>query len=169
MVIDLTGRVFGRWRVESRSARRCSRNRSALWTCRCECGTVKAVSSESLRQGLSRSCGCLVSDTNRKRNTLPEGEAYTRQQLRYYKRSARDRGHSWGLSDVQVIDLLKAECLYCGEMPAKGIDRFDNAFGYVRGNAMPCCKVCNYAKRTMSAPEFFAWIKKVAKHLSYAF
>jgi hypothetical protein len=51
--IDRTGHVFGRWTALSRvSGQR-------KWLCRCECGTVKTVATSHLRQGKSRSCGCL--------------------------------------------------------------------------------------------------------------
>lgn len=51
--IDRTGHVFGRWTALSRiSGQR-------KWLCRCECGTIRAVSTSHLRQGKSKSCGCL--------------------------------------------------------------------------------------------------------------
>lgn len=51
--IDRTGHVFGRWTALSRiSGQR-------KWLCKCECGTVKTVSTSHLRQGKSKSCGCL--------------------------------------------------------------------------------------------------------------
>jgi hypothetical protein len=51
--IDRTGHVFGRWTALSRiSGQR-------KWLCKCECGTVRAVSTSHLRRGKSRSCGCL--------------------------------------------------------------------------------------------------------------
>lgn len=53
---DITGQRFGRWLVVAF-------NRSAaapLWDCRCDCGTVRVVSGDSLRRGRSQSCGCLA-------------------------------------------------------------------------------------------------------------
>lgn len=43
---DLTGRVFGRWKVIKRAPNRVSKSgktRSIMWLCECECGTRKAV------------------------------------------------------------------------------------------------------------------------------
>jgi hypothetical protein len=54
---DLSGRVFGRWVVLSRSGTTLTQR--ALWLCRCECGTEKSVIGAYLRSGRSRSCGCL--------------------------------------------------------------------------------------------------------------
>ena len=57
---DLTGRRFGRWLVlEETDERKCG---SVMWKCRCDCGTVKAVSSNSLKMGKSLSCGCYNRD-----------------------------------------------------------------------------------------------------------
>ena len=56
--MDLTGLKFGRWTVVTN--RGTSPGRSALWECRCDCGTIRTVTSNTLRQGRSRSCGCLI-------------------------------------------------------------------------------------------------------------
>lgn len=49
---DLTGQQFGRWTVLQRVP-------GNMWHCRCACGVEKSVYGGSLRNGLSRSCGCL--------------------------------------------------------------------------------------------------------------
>lgn len=54
-LIDLTGQRFGRWVVLEKAPRHRS---SVYWICKCDCGTVKAVNSQSLRKGESLSCGC---------------------------------------------------------------------------------------------------------------
>lgn len=60
MLIDLTGRTFGRWTVVSRSIAK-PRGRTT-WTSRCECGVVRDVEGYTLRNGLSTSCGCYRSE-----------------------------------------------------------------------------------------------------------
>lgn len=58
--IDLTGQVFGRLTViEEEIPRKTKRIR---WICQCECGTIKAISSNDLRMGKTLSCGCLRND-----------------------------------------------------------------------------------------------------------
>lgn len=55
---DLTGQVFGRWSViEFHDTR--EQDRTTMWLCKCECGTIRAVRASPLRFGRSKSCGCL--------------------------------------------------------------------------------------------------------------
>lgn len=61
-VDDATGLKFGRWTVIS------SLNRHK-WECICECGTTKDVNSGNLRQGKTKSCGCLQKELVASRRT----------------------------------------------------------------------------------------------------
>lgn len=54
-LIDLTGQRFGRWTVLERAP---NRNRTVYWLCQCDCGTIKEVKGQCLREGESTSCGC---------------------------------------------------------------------------------------------------------------
>lgn len=54
--LNLTGERFGRWLVIG-FARHTGKH--GYWTCRCDCGTVRAVARQSLNGGHSQSCGCL--------------------------------------------------------------------------------------------------------------
>lgn len=63
--IDLTGQRFGRLTVESRIG---TKNKSSLWLCRCDCGAMTQVPSNSLRTGNTKSCGCLFSEMLSERN-----------------------------------------------------------------------------------------------------
>lgn len=54
--IDLTGQTFGKWKVEGYVET--DIRRKTIWSCRCDCGTVRNVYGSNLRNGLSTSCGC---------------------------------------------------------------------------------------------------------------
>jgi hypothetical protein len=56
-LIDLTGKRFGRWQV---IGPREKRNGVSVWLSRCDCGKEEWPSGQSLRNGTSRSCGCLA-------------------------------------------------------------------------------------------------------------
>ena len=62
--VDLTGQVFGRWTVVGP---RHVRRSIPIWRCRCSCGSEKWVVSQTLRNGSSRSCGCLLREETAKR------------------------------------------------------------------------------------------------------
>lgn len=60
--LDLTGRRFGRWMVVELGEKR---GRKFYWCCRCDCGVEKLVHGEHLKEGRSRSCGCLNREAQR--------------------------------------------------------------------------------------------------------
>jgi hypothetical protein len=105
--------------------------------------------------------------------SLPDGESLKHQILYSVKDGAKSRNLTWELSDDYATSLLFSNCEYCGseprnnmrnQMPYNGIDRIDNSKGYVPGNVVSCCKICNLAKRTMSVNDFMEWIKQVYAH-----
>lgn len=51
---DLTGKVFGKWKVLDRLPN--NRRNQSQWTCQCECGTTQAVSGSGLRNKSSTQC-----------------------------------------------------------------------------------------------------------------
>lgn len=58
---DLTGMVFGFWSVIERSDIPESvryKKKRGYWVCLCKCGYVGIVRGNSLRSGVSKSCGC---------------------------------------------------------------------------------------------------------------
>lgn len=61
---DMTGSVFGFLVVLHRGPARMS---GATWVCKCECGNVRTVRAVSLREGKTRSCGCLRRSASQER------------------------------------------------------------------------------------------------------
>lgn len=58
--IDLTGQVFGRLTVIERGTN--SSDGKARWLCRCTCGNTTLVTGRLLRNGHTKSCGCLSAE-----------------------------------------------------------------------------------------------------------
>lgn len=56
-LIDLTGQRFGRLSVIERAPN--SPGGSAMWRCKCDCGKETITTTAKLRNGHTRSCGCL--------------------------------------------------------------------------------------------------------------
>ena len=90
MALELTGDRFGRLIVVGRHG---SRKWRSTWLCRCDCGGEKVVRSDNLRNGDTRSCGCLTKDQGeavRARNTK-HGMFGTPEYVAYHTASARCR------------------------------------------------------------------------------
>ena len=154
------------------------------WFCRCDCGNFTIVSSQHLRGGNTKSCGCLQKErSGQAHNKLPKGQAAFNRILRDYKVGARDRNLEWSLTDEQVKRLITQPCYYCGAKPRlhsdfiasytcngnflyTGIDRVNNSKGYSPDNVVSCCSLCNYMKQTISQDLFKKQIANIYNHLN---
>lgn len=58
---DMTGMVFGKLTVVSKSNFKNSYSNHTYWNCKCECGNTCIVMGANLRKGNTTSCGCLLS------------------------------------------------------------------------------------------------------------
>ena len=64
--IDLTGQRFGRLVVISYNEEVSKQKKSSHWNCKCECGNEVVVWVNSLRKGVTISCGCYHSEKMKK-------------------------------------------------------------------------------------------------------
>lgn len=64
--IDITGKRFGKLTVLNRSDN--SKHGASRWTCMCDCGEKTIVLGSSLKNGRTKSCGCLTVISNKKRS-----------------------------------------------------------------------------------------------------
>lgn len=55
---DIRGQRFGRLTVLEEDGR--DKHGNVMWKCKCECGNTTCVSTSSLKNGHTRSCGCLM-------------------------------------------------------------------------------------------------------------
>ena len=58
---DMTGMTFGKLTVISKSNFKNSCSNHTYWNCKCECGNTCVVMGHRLRNGTTKSCGCLLS------------------------------------------------------------------------------------------------------------
>lgn len=56
--VNLTNQKFGKWLVLKEIKDKRYSNGHRLWECQCECGTIRAIDTSSLKSGNSKSCGC---------------------------------------------------------------------------------------------------------------
>lgn len=180
--LDITGEVNGNLTALEYVGSN-SKNKRSLWRFRCVCGGEVVSTVTSVRTGNRKSCGCVrlekASTLLKQRSRKLPGYACLISMYHSYKSNAVYRSLLFTLTKEQFEHIVQQPCHYCGALPANvatvpwntdryvygGIDRVDNTQGYVTQNVVPCCKVCNLAKKTMTVEEFFTWIKRVAiKH-----
>ena len=65
-VKDLTGQKFGELEVLKATEER-AKNGSVIWECKCSCGNYTSFSSQRLKDGSVKSCGCLRSKLSTKK------------------------------------------------------------------------------------------------------
>ena len=76
-VIPMIGKKFGLLTVIADAEKRPNR-RSAMWICKCDCGNIThPICGTNLRNGTTKSCGCLRTETARSRHII-HGMAKTR-------------------------------------------------------------------------------------------
>ena len=173
----LTGQKFNMLKVLEYSH---TRDRNKYWKCLCDCGNATIVPTSSLKRKTrpTKSCGCLqrhMARINKGRIKYSKGEACCWSLYLVYKRNSKKRKKEFDITYDLFRVITKKNCYYCNIEPKQrhfleetngpyiynGIDRVDNKKGYIKDNVRPCCKACNYAKRSMSEKEFAKWIEKV--------
>lgn len=144
---------------------------SIVWKCLCDCGNITYKPADTIKDGRSKSCGCMRLNTKYK-----FGRGFGNVYSNYVDR-CRSRGVVFELDEDQFYTLITSNCTYCGNPPSQsamrapnfkynGIDRIDPGQGYIKGNCSPCCKVCNWSKSNQSLEDFKSWISKVHSHLA---
>ena len=105
----------------------------------------------------------------------PYGESSFARLVRQYKTNAKRRGLLFELSNEEFRKPVSSCCFYCGTKPQQimtdkssngeyiynGIDRKNKDYGYLPGNCVPACKVCNKAKTNMEESEWIEWINRI--------
>ena len=175
---DFTGKRFGRLTVKKKVGR--DIYRSSIWECLCDCGNICTVRHQSLKSGVTQSCGCLrlqrLAEARKPRHGYP---ATTYKIFYAYRQKAKSRKLDFQLKIDEFVNLCTQDCFYCGRSPANqskseygredfiysGIDRVDNSKGYSKDNCVPCCHDCNWAKKDMSLGEYIDFVTQSYKHL----
>ncbi len=140
------------------------------------CGKQMIMGRKAWIKGKKRCRACTVKIYG----ILERGLAIKRELYSRYVSRSKKRKINFTLSFDTFVELTSQHCFYCGTKPSNitvneagngdyvsnGIDRVDNNKGYIEDNVVPCCKVCNYAKNTMSLDQFYSWISRVNTNLS---
>lgn len=168
---DLTGQIFGRLTVEKEGYRK---KPYIYWLCNCSCGKTKFVSTNGLKSGAVKSCGCLSPEL--------EFEGYEDISGSYWKRIIRGalgRGlefnisleYAWNLFEVQNrkcalsdLDLtLVRKWSRDWKLQTASLDRIKQDIGYVEGNVQWVHKNINWMKNSFDEDIFKFYCLKVSQ------
>ena len=126
---SLQGLTFGEWKVL-----KIDKSNPRNYICKCSCGTVKSVFSGSLKQGTSKSCGCLKAKNAKERNKINAqehiGEKYGQLTIKdfflkdknYYYHCLCDCGNT---VDVIGKNLFNGNTTSCGCINSKANEEID--------------------------------------------
>ena len=172
-----SGDKYGRLTVVSYTDRP---EKKGEYKCVCECGEITYSRTWSLKSGKSKSCGCLMRENLSKRTKLPDNLGPIKEIYRNYKSAAERRNYKFEISIDEFKKLIESKCYYCGEKESmnpygfhknwdfryNGIDRINNDYGYTINNVVPCCKICNNSKSTLTTDQFKQWIIKIYNNIN---
>ena len=80
-----------------------------------------------------------------------------------YKNNANITKKHFDISFEYFTELLLSPCIYCGTERSNGIDRVVNSIGYIPGNCISCCSICNFMKGSrITYQEFIDKCKQIA-------
>lgn len=170
---DIAGHRFGKLIALERVLPPITRkqNKRVFWKCLCDCGNHHVVDGGELRNGSTKSCGCL--------KYKPYGEAAFNALYYSYKSSSNRRKNGnfeFTIEKEKFKELTKKNCYYCGKEPStiargdngeyvyNGLDRVDNNIGYHLENIVPCCSECNFMKGAKKQEDFLNFIKRLIVH-----
>lgn len=147
-IIDLIGKRFGRLVVVKLVGK--NKQRNCDWLCMCDCGEKRVISSRYLRDGDTKSCGCLFLEGNNKKHGYAKAGRISRIYQSWENMIARCtniNNHAYchyGGRGITVCERWRKFENFLedmDEMPeGHQIDRIDNNKGYCKSN-------CRWATR----------------------
>lgn len=147
--VNLVGQKFGRLTVVERSEN--NKSGRVQWKCICECGNTKEISSNTLRRGKTKSCGCLRIEENisrAKHNSSSTKLYHVWKGMKARCSNPRNKSYrNYGGRGINVctewsnnFPIFKEWALSSGYKEGLTIDRINNNEGY-------CSENCRWVTR----------------------
>ena len=177
MRYNLIGKTYGLLRVIDPAPKKDVKSRCQYWICECQCGNKKTVRSAHLRQGLTKSCGCLL---KRRAGDHPNWGGCGEISGDFFwsiVAHAKQRNISVEITIQQIWDLFLTQNRKCAlsgldltfqstsrnRDGSASLDRKDSSKGYSIDNVWWVHKNINTMKWDFSVEEFKFYCKRVSE------
>jgi hypothetical protein len=178
-MLDILNQIIGSWAViefaytKKRMGKDSRVRKRYYWKVECtNCRSARTIEESNLKPPAGGRCqNCF---------DQPKGHAGLVVLLDNYARNAKIRNKEFLLNESQFKNLTSQNCHYCNSQPVlirrsgkknakshwgdyyfNGLDRIDNKIGYIESNVVPCCIICNRAKKDMKYQDFISWINRI--------
>jgi hypothetical protein len=85
-----------------------------------------------------------------------------------YRSRAEKKGLEFAITHDDYKSIIQMDCYLCGKKTTdtntNGIDRVDNAVGYVSENCKACCKECNHMKNNFELEVLLSKLERIQEH-----
>ena len=137
-----------------------------VWACLCDCGKMETITGHELNQNKIHP-KCTLPNINYLKNLNGQHKVF-------WGCSAGGYGVSIPRNEWEKIVL--SPCVYCGNIDIRnggvfngvkttikinGVDRVDSSKGYIDGNCVSCCSICNKMKLDHTLENFLAKVKQI--------
>jgi len=138
------------------------------------CGVTLENATKGIKDNLVQKCDACYStmrkvEDNRKRERNYSSERLLNPERHYreYAASAIKKNVEFTITLEEFSNTVTKPCYYCktyNETEVLGIDRIDSFKGYVKGNILPACEICNTMKKQLTMKEFANHISLLYKN-----
>lgn len=153
-----------------------SENKKNYYVVRCDCGTIKEVRKDHIRNNETLSCGCLMREISGKNNTT-HGKSNTSEykswaSMIYRCTNTNDKRYDdYGGRGITVCEEWKDFTKFMEDMkekPYKGaqINRIDNEKGYYKGNCVWSSRIEN--QRNMRSSRYITYKNETKLLIEFA-
>lgn len=130
------------------------KHKATHYRCKCSCGKEVIYQYSLILKGVvHKNCNNLKESKHYNLKLEPK-EASFRAKFTNYRSSARNRKYKTNYKYYKDSDY---------DIVYNGIDRVDNSKGYIKGNCVSCCSICNTMKLSLNLEDFKEHINKIYK------
>ena len=165
-ITNIKNRKFGRL-IAIRYVSERAKDRHVRWLCKCDCGNIKTIRGIDLRNGNTKSCGCLYkgAPTTHGMSRTKEYEVWMSMKQRCYNKKKKDYKY-YGERGIEVCDNWLNDfgqfIKDMGSRPSRlTLERISNDGNYEPSNRRFIITVCKWATQAEQISNRRKWGKGV--------